>query len=754
MKYHILHIEDSKTDADLIKRLIQKSGMKFSYHLASDKEEVMDALNLFNPNIVLCDHSLPAFNSKIAYGLCKEKNPFLPFILVTGSISEEFAVDMLKTGVDDYLLKTNLQRLPLAIENAVSKRDQERKMQALRAELSDSETQLRTFFENVTVGLILLDRNCRILEMNNRTKYYSKIAFGRALVKNENLFEFIPVYRKEELGKHFQKTLQGERIQYKSVYAQQDGSVVTFNVKLSPTIQSDGTVAGICISLEDISERKTAEYETKRLTERLVLATQSAQLGIWEWDLKTNSLAWDQGMYKLYNIGEKKLGSVYHGWLSRLLPSDKTKVERALQDAVLGIKEYDTSFRIQWDDLSIHHIRATGLVDRDAAGNAIGMIGANWDITKISKNEELIRKSEIFDRNLLNSITDHIAVLNENGAIVAVNNVWKQFGLDNGETRVQRIAIGANYFEVCEKSAAAGDAIAARMLEGMKNVLTEKEKVFYTEYPCNSPDKERWFGVRVVKFESDEQLIVAIHSDITERKLAEIYRFKITNDLIQRNRDLEQFTFIVSHNLRAPTANIMGFAEFLQDETLTPQEQKACLNGLATSVNGLDSVIKDINIILNVKNELKVKKETISFSKLVQDIFDAMGNLIENDNVHLTSDFSAVDEIYSIKPYMYSIFYNLISNSIKYAKPDKPCRIAIKSKNLNGKVVLTFKDNGLGIDLNGKDERLFGLYERFHSHVPGKGMGLYMVKTQVQALGGTITLASTINKGTSFTITF
>ncbi|MBA3986289.1 MAG: PAS domain S-box protein [Flavobacteriales bacterium] len=266
------------------------------------------------------------------------------------------------------------------------------------------------------------------------------------------------------------------------------------------------------------------------------------------------------------------------------------------------------------------------------------------------------------------------------------------------------------------------------------------------------PDgSEGWFEVTAQpSFEG----IFIMTIDITERKKAESERVKMISDIVQRNSDLEQFSYIVSHNLRAPAANIIGLAEILQDETLTSQEQKELLQGLSKSIAALDIVIKDINKILQVKSEVNKKKEILIFSKLVNDIMISIGNLIDKDRVSIISDFSEVDEIYSIKVYIHSIFYNLISNSIKYGKQNEPPLIEIKSKKENGKIILTFKDNGLGIDIKKQGDKIFGLYRRFHSHVEGKGMGLFMVKTQVESLGGKITIASELNKGTEFTIVF
>ncbi len=107
-----------------------------------------------------------------------------------------------------------------------------------------------------------------------------------------------------------------------------------------------------------------------------------------------------------------------------------------------------------------------------------------------------------------------------------------------------------------------------------------------------------------------------------------------------------------------------------------------------------------------------------------------------------------------VQSYLHSIFYNLLTNSIKYRTPGIPPAIGIRSETRAGTLVITFEDNGLGIDLVKKGEQVFGLYKRFHHHIEGKGMGLFLVKTQVELLGGKISIESKENAGTKFTITF
>ncbi|MGZ4100022.1 MAG: sensor histidine kinase, partial [Bacteroidia bacterium] len=106
----------------------------------------------------------------------------------------------------------------------------------------------------------------------------------------------------------------------------------------------------------------------------------------------------------------------------------------------------------------------------------------------------------------------------------------------------------------------------------------------------------------------------------------------------------------------------------------------------------------------------------------------------------------------SVKSYVHSIFYNLISNSIKYRKPDKALVITIKSEVNKERIMISFKDNGIGIDLIKHGDKIFGLYSRFHLNIEGKGMGLFMIKTEAESLGGNITVKSKPGEGAEFIV--
>lgn len=227
---------------------------------------------------------------------------------------------------------------------------------------------------------------------------------------------------------------------------------------------------------------------------------------------------------------------------------------------------------------------------------------------------------------------------------------------------------------------------------------------------------------------------------------------KTSENLIKRNQALEQYTFIVSHNLRAPVATILGLSELLDDENNTREEIKEMLSGLHLSAKKLDAVIYDLNHILEMKQKVHELSETVSLEELVSDVKLIFSKLIEQGNIVFTCNFATAPRITTLKSYLVSILYNLVSNSIKYRRPDIQLVIEIKSYPEGANTVLLYKDNAKGIDMEKNGHKLFGLYERFDLSVEGKGMGLYMIKTQVENLDGNIYVESEIDKGTEFKI--
>jgi signal transduction histidine kinase len=199
-------------------------------------------------------------------------------------------------------------------------------------------------------------------------------------------------------------------------------------------------------------------------------------------------------------------------------------------------------------------------------------------------------------------------------------------------------------------------------------------------------------------------------------------------------------------------ARILGLGEVMKLAVNNPEEEKMLLDKLLLTTVELDRVVRDLNKILDVrKNNSSVITE-INLREEMQLIKINLQKEIDETNTTINEEFSAVEVIHSVKPYIDSILMNLISNAIKYRHPQRKPVITITSEQLGNYISLSVRDNGLGIDLAKYEDKLFKLYSRFHSHVEGKGMGLYLVKTQVASLGGRIEVSSEVYNGITFRI--
>ncbi|MEO5945061.1 MAG: PAS domain S-box protein [Ferruginibacter sp.] len=155
------------------------------------------------------------------------------------------------------------------------------------------------------------------------------------------------------------------------------------------------------------------------------------------------------------------------------------------------------------------------------AGQVEGISITSTDITERKKAEEQLKESELFNKDILGSLSSHIAVIDRKGTIIAVNKAWDDFARENGVTTLERVSPGSNYFEVCKTAITAGDIIAGQALKGIKSVFKKENQSFEFEYPCHSPIENRWFTLYVSKFGNDDSKLVVSHNNITERKKAE-----------------------------------------------------------------------------------------------------------------------------------------------------------------------------------------------------------------------------------------
>ena len=225
------------------------------------------------------------------------------------------------------------------------------------------------------------------------------------------------------------------------------------------------------------------------------------------------------------------------------------------------------------------------------------------------------------------------------------------------------------------------------------------------------------------------------------------------NELISYNGQLEQFAYIIAHNLRAPVARMLGLLDIFKASGLLTNDNRFYIEKISVSAHELNEIIADLNKLLEIKNNLKDFRENVDLETKFIQVCTTLERQIKENNVIFDVDFQ-VKSVHLVSLYVDSIFYNLVSNAIKYRSADRQIYIQVSSRKDKNTTIITVQDNGMGIDMLRYGDKIFSLYKRFHNHVEGKGMGLHLVKLQIETLGGTIKVESKLDVGTTFTITF
>ncbi len=289
-----------------------------------------------------------------------------------------------------------------------------------------------------------------------------------------------------------------------------------------------------------------------------------------------------------------------------------------------------------------------------------------------------------------------------------------------------------------------------------------------------TPDRHEWTFIRkdgkrlpiLMSFTAlwDERNVLigyaGVAMDISDIKKSEdeLLRSKqnleaLALNLQEQNRQLDEFAHIISHNLRSPIGNIKGLISLLSDNSSLAEYQQI-FDKLKNVAHNLGETMNDLMETIKVKKEANVERTDVRF----KEIFDKVVQSIEGDLIqceaHLTYDFSEAPQVHYSKAYLESIFQNLLTNAIKYRYPERKPLIHAQTSLNDNTLMLTVSDNGQGIDLARYGDKLFGLHKTFHHHKDARGVGLFLVKTQVEALGGSITAESEPGVGTTFTVRF
>jgi PAS domain S-box-containing protein len=494
---------------------------------------------------------------------------------------------------------------------------------------------------------------------------------------------------------------------------------------------------------------KVSNIEIKESNERYDIVAKATSDTIWDWKIEEDSIIWNKGIYSIFGYQNEDVGSTSKWWFDRIHPEDSLKMSVKLYSFLeQKTEKWQDEYRFQCADGSYKYVFDRGFLVKDANGKPVRMIGAIQDVTKQKEEEQRLRLLETVitqskDAVMITDIDISKSVIPN---IIFVNSAFTDI-------------TGYSANEVIGKSPEILFGKKSDFLEfdKLRTAIQDYKECFVETISYKKSGEEFWINfsmIPVTDKEGEHSHWISIQRDVTVEKERDKEREQLIRELTQNNKDLKQFSYITSHNLRAPLSNLTGLLNLIEEIPIEDSELKEIINGFSKSTHLLNETINDLVKVIIIKDNPSIQKEEIFIKDVFENVFNQLSFLISANKPILKIDLE-VETIFDInKSYLESIFLNLLTNAINYREPSRQLKITIATKVEDNNLFMTFKDNGIGIDLEKNNDKIFGLYQRFHNYPESKGLGLYLVKSQVESMGGAISVDSNVGKGTTFTIVF
>jgi diguanylate cyclase (GGDEF)-like protein/PAS domain S-box-containing protein len=393
IRLRALMAEDNPADAELIVRELRRAGYAVEWHRVDRETDYVTSLRE-DWDIVFSDYDMPQFGAFRALALLKELGCQVPFIIVSGMIGEEMAVEAMRLGASDYLLKDRLTRLGPAVTQALAQfrlREERRQAQHL------VERGLERLTEAQRIGGIGdWDYDCSTQAVTWSRQVYEILGRDPGLGPPGSLAESWGMYElssQSVMQETVRSASQSDKVLYCQLVGARPGGA-NFYVDATATARRDAaqSVIGLYGTIQDVTTRVRESALLSASERRLFLATASAKIGIWDLQLATGELVWDARMYELYGISAQDFGGAYAAWVRGLHPADRQRAEAELAAALDGTKEFHTEFRILRPNGEERDLEAHAVVERTSDGTAISMIGVNWDVTERRRADTNVRR--------------------------------------------------------------------------------------------------------------------------------------------------------------------------------------------------------------------------------------------------------------------------------------------------------------------------------------------------------------------------
>ncbi|MCQ3950525.1 MAG: hypothetical protein DPW14_12010 [Planctomycetes bacterium] len=393
------------------------------------------------------------------------------------------------------------------------------------------------------------------------------------------------------------------------------------------------------------------------------------------------------------------------------------------------------------------------------------------DITERKRAEEALRLSEAAQRDVLNALPAHVALLNGKGEILSVNESWRDFARHNAMSGSD-FGVGANYIEICEASRGPCSEGAVDVARGIRSVLSGHSHLFTLEYPCHGPEQQRWFRLMVAPVAREQSTgAVVMHIDVTERVVAEQRIKTYAEELAAKNRELDQalekaneatrlkseFLANMSHEIRTPMNGVIGMTGLLLDTKLN-DEQREYAETIRNSGEALLTIINDILDFSKIEaGKLTLEPVEMDLAQSVNEVAELLAPKAAEKGVDMlvSYDGAAARCLVADAGRLRQVLVNLVGNAVKFTSRG---HVLIEVANVwrtdtTNRLRVSVSDTGIGIPA----ERLDQLFEKFYQadasatrRFGGTGLGLAISRQLVELMGGTMGVRSELGMGSTF----
>ncbi|HEX8332042.1 MAG TPA: PAS domain S-box protein [Segetibacter sp.] len=610
--------------------------------------------------------------------------------------------------------------------------------------LVQAEQRLSLLLNNTEESFIILNSRLRIVAYNRAAQEHSPYFFTQELQSGLSILDLVNPEEMDRMIQLFEKVFDGEQMDRETTFVDDKKKQHIYSHIYRPLFDKDNDIFGVFITSTDITIRKKLTEDLAANSERLKNAQKIAKLGYFEYLYNNKSIFCSDEVYEILGIDKATNANLQFSEFKHIVHNeDRERIKAEIKHAIKGEKDLNVECRLKMEDGTDKVVLAMGGVILDKAGAKEKFSVTVQDITDSKMALLALQTMEGRFKSLFENSIDGVLITLPSGEIISGNPaVCKMLGYEEDEiTEFKRSDLldveSASVKQMIEERSRSGIFLGEILMKHKNGhiIPTEITSINMKDAQGNT------YHSNIIR-------------DITEKKKIEEEQQSLTQELIKNNQDLQQFSFITSHNLRAPVANLISLLNLYDKKKPEDEFNQLLIEKFEEATLQLNSTLNDLINVLVIKSNTNVDKQDMSLDNVLSEVRKGIDNLLLENKGVITSDFSEVDIVTYNRIHLESIFLNLLTNAIRYRSTERKPVIQITSFREGKWIVVSFKDNGLGIDLKRYGDRLFGLYQRFHESKEGKGLGLYMVNSQVVAMGGKIEVESEPGKGSTFKVYF